>query len=196
MRAKGVVVWPLFLRVGEAPQDWFKGAMIETERLTLRLPTLDDFEPIHAMRSDPEVVRFVGGEIMSRENAWHRLVRNRGHWALMGYGLFAIVHRETGRMLGEVGLMRSERGLGAGFDPFPEAAWIFAREAHGHGYATEAGLAAHGWFENQFGPRRSVCIINPANAASLGVAAKLGYRPFGSTCYHDRTLTMLERPAP
>ena len=55
--------------------------MIETARLTLRLPTLADFEPIHAMRSDPDVVRFVGGKTLSREEAWHRLQRSSGHWS-------------------------------------------------------------------------------------------------------------------
>jgi RimJ/RimL family protein N-acetyltransferase len=169
--------------------------MIETARLTLRPPTLADLEPIHTMRSDPEVVRFVGGKTLSREEAWHRLQRSAGHWALRGYGLFAVVERETGRMLGEVGLIRAERGLGEDFDPFPEAAWILARDAHGKGYASEAAQAVHDWFARNHAPTRTVCIIDPCNAGSLQVARKLGYRSFGTTCYHDDTVTMLERPA-
>jgi RimJ/RimL family protein N-acetyltransferase len=169
--------------------------MIETARLTLRLPTLDDFEAIHAMRSDPEVVRFVGGKTLSREEAWHRLQRSAGHWSLLGYGLFAVVERESGLMLGEVGLMRGKRGLGETFDPYPEAAWILSRATHGKGYATEAAQAAHDWFARTHAATRTVCIINPENVGSLQVARKLGYRSFGTTCYHDDMLTMLERPA-
>lgn len=169
--------------------------MIETPRLTLRLPALDDIEPIHAMRSDPEVVRFVGGKTLSREEAWHRLQRNSGHWALIGYGLFAVVERASGRMLGEVGLIRGERGLGESFDPYPEAAWIFAGEAQGRGYASEAAQAVHDWFAAGHPATRTVCIIDPRNSGSLRVAEKLGYRSFGETCYHDNTVTMLERPA-
>ena len=91
--------------------------------------------------------------------------------------------------------MQAHRALGPDFDPYPEAGWVLARAAQGKGYATEAGQAAHAWFDSQFGPQRSVCIIDPENGASLGVAAKLGYSPFGNTVYHEKTLTKLERPA-
>jgi RimJ/RimL family protein N-acetyltransferase len=181
--------------VGAPGSGCFNAGMIETARLTLRPPKLEDFEPIHAMRSDPEVVRFVGGKTLSREEAWHRLMRSAGHWSLLGYGLFVVVERASGAMVGEVGLMRGERSLGETFDPFPEAAWILARDHHGKGYATEAAQAAHDWFDRTQGARRTVCIINPQNAGSLQVAHKLGYRSFGTTCYHDDDLTMLERPA-
>jgi RimJ/RimL family protein N-acetyltransferase len=167
--------------------------MIETARLTLRLPTLADLEPIHAMRSDPEVVRFVGGKTLSREEAWHRLQRSSGHWSLLGYGLFAVVERASGIMLGEVGLIRSERGLGEDFDPFPEAAWVLARAAQGRGYATEAAQAVPDWFALSRPATRTVCIIDPRNAGSLQVARKLGYRSFGTKTYHDDVVTMLER---
>lgn len=168
--------------------------MIETARLILRRPTLADLDPVHAMRSDPEVVRFVGGKTLTREEAWHRLQRNAGHWSLLGYGLFTVVTRAGGVVVGEIGLIRAERGLGPSFDPFPEAAWILSREAHGRGYATEAAQAAHDWFMRTQPATRTVCIIDPRNAGSLKVAQKLGYRSFGSTCYHGDMVTMLERP--
>lgn len=169
--------------------------MIETERLLLRRPSRADFDAVHRMRSDPDVVRFVGGKPLSREEAWQRLTRSAGNWALLGFGFFAVVEKASGDLVGEAGLMQAHRGLGEAFDPFPEAGWIFAREAQGKGYATEAMLAAHGWFAETVGAQRSVCIIAPENAASLRVAAKLGYTPFGSACYHDSTVTMLERGA-
>ncbi|MEZ2405540.1 GNAT family N-acetyltransferase [Bosea sp. RCC_152_1] len=169
--------------------------MIETERLLLRRPSREDLDPIHAMRSDPEVVRFIGGKALSREEAWQRLTRSAGNWALLGYGFFAVVEKASGRLVGEAGLMQAHRGLGERFDPFPEAGWVFTREAQGRGYATEAALASHDWFGRVVGASRTVCIIAPENLGSMRVAAKLGYTPFGSACYHDATVTMLERPA-
>ena len=169
--------------------------MIETERLLLRRPSREDLDAVHRMRSDPDVVRFVGGTPLSREEAWQRLTRSAGNWALLGYGFFAVVEKASGRLVGEAGLMQAHRGLGERFDPFPEAGWIFAREGQGKGYATEATLAAHDWFARAIGVARTVCIIAPENAASLRVAAKLGYTAFGSACYHDSTVTMLERRA-
>ncbi len=179
--------------VGEARPACFKGGMIETERLILRRPELGDLDAVHAMRSDPQVVRFIGGKPITREEAWHRLTRSAGNWALLGYGMFAVVEKAGGGLMGEVGLMQACRDLGPDFDPYPEAGWALAKAAQGKGYATEAGQAALDWFDRSFGRKRSVCIIDPGNTASLGVAAKLGYSPFGSTVYHEKTLTMLER---
>lgn len=169
--------------------------MIETERLLLRRPERADHDAIHAMRSDAGVVRFIGGKPLTREEAWHRLTRSAGNWALLGYGMFVVVEKASGLFMGEIGLMQAHRDLGPDFDPYPEAGWVLARAAQGKGYATEAGHAAHAWFDRQFGAQRSVCIIDPDNGASLGVAAKLGYSPFGSTVYHEKTLTKLERLA-
>ncbi len=73
-----------------------KAGMIETENLRLRRPEIDDLDAIHAMRSDLDVVRFLGGRALNREEAWHRLMRLVGHWALRGYGMFAVVEKGSG----------------------------------------------------------------------------------------------------
>lgn len=170
-----------------------KAAMIETENLRLRRPEIDDLDAIHAMRSDPDVVRYLGGRALSREEAWHRLTRIAGHWALRGYGMFVAVERHSSAFVGEIGLFDGCRGLSPQFDNAPEAGWILAAEAHGKGYASEAAAAAHGWFAATHGARRSVCIIAPENVASLRVAQKLGYKGFGQVEYQDHTVLMLER---
>jgi RimJ/RimL family protein N-acetyltransferase len=166
---------------------------METERLLLRPPCLGDLDAIHAMRSDPVVVRYLGGRTLNREEAWQRLLRLAGHWSLLGFGMFVVVEKAGGRLIGEVGLFHGCRGLGAAFDDAPEAGWIFASEGQGRGYATEAAVAAHRWFAASHGERRSVCIIDPANAGSFRVAARLGYKSFGEVEYLGGPVTMLER---
>lgn len=109
--------------------------MIETENLLLRRPEIDDLDAIHAMRSDLDVVRFLGARALSREEAWHRLTRLVGQWALRGYGMFAVVEKSSGTLVGEVGLFDGCRGLSPDFDNAPEAGWILASAAHGKGYA-------------------------------------------------------------
>jgi RimJ/RimL family protein N-acetyltransferase len=110
--------------------------MIETERLILRQNRLEDFEQAYAIYSDPDVVRHIGnGQPGTRQDVWFRLLRFVGHWQLLGYGLFAIIEKASGRMIGETGFADFKRGLGDDFDPFPEAAWILASDMHGKGYA-------------------------------------------------------------
>lgn len=167
--------------------------MIETENLHLRRPEIGDLDAIHAMRSNPDIVRHLGGRTLSREEAWHRLTRIAGQWVLRGYGMFAVVEKRSGAFVGEVGLFDGCRGLAPDFDNAPEAGWILAAAAHGKGYASEAAAAAHRWFAAAHGDQRSVCIIAPDNHASLRVAQKLGYKSFGQVDYQGSSVTMLER---
>ncbi|MFS0737157.1 GNAT family N-acetyltransferase [Sphingomonas sp. 1P06PA] len=166
---------------------------IETERLILRPHGLADFEQSFALTADPDVLRYIGVAPPTREEAWHRLLRYAGHWQLLGYGLFAVIEKASGALIGETGFADFHRGLGDRFDPFPEAAWMFAVSAHGRGYATEAAAAAHRWHDAGAARGRTVCIINPENQASLRTAAKLGYAPFGETVYRDGRVVMLDR---
>ena len=83
---------------------------LETERLTLRQWTLEDFDDFAAMSADPEVMRFlaVDGKPLSRFAAWQGLSSNVGHWALRGFGMFAVVERSTGTFIGRAGPWQPE----------------------------------------------------------------------------------------
>ena len=167
--------------------------MITTDRLLLRPHTIDDMDAHNAMHAEPEVYRFLGGRPSIREETWQRLLRSVGHWTTFGYGLFAVLDRDTGKFIGDTGLAHFCRELGPNFDVYPETAWIFSASVQGKGMAFEAASAAHAWFEERTGKRETVAIINPENAASLRLAAKLGYEPFGSAIYKDHDVTMLRR---
>ncbi|WDA36920.1 MULTISPECIES: GNAT family N-acetyltransferase [Sphingobium] len=167
--------------------------MIETERLRLRPYTLADFAPYCAMWSDMDLMRHIGGVAPSPEDAWNRILRYEGHWSLLGYGIFAVIEKASGRYVGETGLADFHRGLGDDFDKAGEAAWIFSSEVHGRGYAFEAACAAHDWYARRKGAGRTVCLIDPANDPSLRLAARLGYAPFREAVYKGRTAVMLEK---
>ena len=169
--------------------------MIETERLILRPHIEADYEPLCEIWADPEVVRFISGVASTREQTWGRLMRAVGMRVLKGYGTFAVIDKRDGRLLGDVGHADYHRGLGERFDPYPEAGWVLGSHAHGKGYATEAVAAAHRWFDDNRPETRSVCIISPDNVASLRVAEKVGYRPFGRMDYNGEVI-MLERMRP
>lgn len=170
--------------------------MIETERLLLRPHVLADFDALNALNSDPEAMRYIGtGQPTTPEDSWIRLLRNAGHWSLMGYGMFAVILRETGAYIGNTGLADFHRGLGDDFDAYPEAGWAFMPAFHGKGYAFEATDAAHSWLKEARAPERTVCIIDYENAPSLRLAGKLGYRRYGEAQYKGKTAVKLERHA-
>lgn len=74
--------------------------MIDTDRLTLNKPTLADFDDSYAMSSDAAVAAFIGGKPASREDAWSKLLRNIGHWASFGYGIFTVREKAGGTFVG------------------------------------------------------------------------------------------------
>lgn len=167
--------------------------VIDTPRLVLRPHRLDDFEDCCFLTSDPEAVRMIFQQPLSREDSWHRMMRLVGHWTMLGYGLLLVEEKATGRVVGEVGLGDFHRGLGEDFDPFPEMAWMLSHDVHGRGYATEAAGAFLRWMEAAFAPERTVCIIDPHNAPSLRVAEKLGFHSFGRAEYKGKTVLKLRR---
>ena len=59
---------------------------IETKRLVLRGHTIHDFDALYTMWSEPAVYHHIIGRPSTREEAWNRLLRYSGHWALLGYG--------------------------------------------------------------------------------------------------------------
>lgn len=169
---------------------------IETGRLLLRPHAIEDFDALRAMIRDPEVMRHITSIVPSDEDIWNRLLRYIGHWTAFGFGIFAVIERETGRCIGGAGFADFHRGLGNAFAASPEGAWVFAREAHGRGLASEATQAMHDWFDAQPFGGRSVCIINPDNTPSRRLAARLGYVETGPTQYHGETTLTFERLRP
>lgn len=167
--------------------------VIETERLVLRGHRAADLDDVAALWRDPDVTRYTIGRPASREEAWARLLRYVGHWALAGHGLWQVRERDSGRFVGEVGFADFQRDLAFSFDGAPEAAWVFAPHAHGRGYATEAMTAALAWIARSH--PRTVCIINPENAPSLRVAARVGYREIARTSYRDSAVIVFEHTA-
>ena len=168
--------------------------MIETDRLILSTPTISDFEAFHALFSEPPVYRFFGNAPLTRNESWTKFLRGIGHWSVFGFGMFSIREKATHRYLGETGLVHFQRELGADFDPYAEAVWVLASEAHGKGYATEAAEAALRWIFNLKGEQHTVCLIDPANTGSIRVAEKLGYKALGQRTYRDKPVTVFQRP--
>ncbi|MEH3158932.1 MAG: GNAT family N-acetyltransferase [Sphingomonas taxi] len=101
------------------------------------------------------------------------------------------MRERDGRVVGELGLMEAQRAIAPPL-AVPEMGWTLAPEAHGRGYAQEALVAVLDWAGGA-GIARTTCIIDPDNAPSLKLAAKLGYAVVREAAYKDRPILVLER---
>ena len=70
--------------------------VIETERLRLRPHQPDDLADCVAMWSDPAVVRYTIGSPSPLQKTWLRVLAYRGHWAMLGYGYWAVEEKVSG----------------------------------------------------------------------------------------------------
>ncbi|HET6763489.1 MAG TPA: GNAT family N-acetyltransferase [Longimicrobiaceae bacterium] len=142
---------------------------IATERLLLRRFRDRDLDAYAAMMADPEVTRFLGdGNPLSRSDAWRQMALITGHWALRGFGLWAVEERATGALLGRIGCFEPE-----GWPGF-EIGYTLARPYWGRGYAREGARAALHHAQQVLGKTGIISLIRPANAGSIRVAQSLG----------------------
>lgn len=167
--------------------------VLETERLRLRGHEFRDFEGSAAMWGDERTTRFIGGKASTREESWRRFSTFPGHWHLMGFGYWLIEEKATGAYVGDGGFGAFQRGIPPPFDA-PEQGWAISASMYGNGYATEAARAMLAWAEPHFGRTDFVCMIDPDNASSHRVAAKLGYREYERVDYKGAPIVLLRRP--
>jgi [ribosomal protein S5]-alanine N-acetyltransferase len=149
--------------------------LLETTRLVLREFTMDDLDAIAEIRSDPEVMRFVGpGEARPRPRDDSRALIQwiLGRYEAQGYGLWALMAQgeNGGRAMGFCGLLdQNVEGR-----PELEIAYTLGRSFWGKGFATEAAIAVRDHAVGILGRTRLISLIYPENVASIRVAAKVG----------------------
>jgi RimJ/RimL family protein N-acetyltransferase len=143
--------------------------LIETERLVIRPWQPDDRPAFTAVMANPEVTQYVhGGKPYTEAEVDEWFARQARQIAEHGMCMGALVEKATDRVVGLAGT----QPLGTTADL--EIGWILARDAWGHGYATEAGAAAMRHVLETLNRSRVVAIIDPGNAPSKRVAARLG----------------------
>lgn len=170
---------------------------LTTERLRLRAHRIEDFAAVAKMWADPRVTQYIGGRPSTGELSWARLLRYAGHWALLGFGYWAIEDRATGAFAGELGFADYHREIDPTLDGVPELGWVLSPDFFGRGYATEAARAATHWGDTHFGTARTACLIHPGNVASIRVAEKLGFRETARPSYNGEQTILFDRtPTP
>jgi RimJ/RimL family protein N-acetyltransferase len=170
--------------------------VLTTGRLSLGPHEASDYDDLLSTWREPAVVKYFGGVPSTPEECWARLLRYAGLWRVLGFGYWRLRERATGRFVGEVGLAEFRRDITPSLAGWPEAGWVLAPWAHGQGFAREAADAIFAWADSVLATDRTVCLIDPENAPSLALAAKLGFRPYAQARYKGRDSVLLERLKP
>jgi ribosomal-protein-alanine N-acetyltransferase len=151
---------------------WEADCMIETPRLVLRPMLAEDTDSLLQIFADSRVMAAFGVEPFARPQMERWVRRNLDHQAEHGYGLFSVMLKENGLLVGDCGLevmeIAGEVAAELGYD-FRSAYW-------GQGLATEAATAVRDYAFGTLDLPRLVSLIRQGNDASRRVAEKVGLR--------------------
>lgn len=152
---------------------------IETERLILREMNMADFPALCAILQDKDVM-YAYEHAFSDEEATEWLVRQRTRYETDGFGLWAVILKSNGQMIGQCGITMQD--IGNRF--VPEIGYLLAKEFWHCGYATEAATACRKYAFEELGFLEVFSIIRENNTASRGVAERNGMTPCGTLIKH------------
>lgn len=140
---------------------------LETKRLLLRIPTLDDLDRWAEMMAVPDAARFIGG-VAPKPVVWRMIMQMNGAWAVTGISMFSVIEKTSGRWIGRVGPWQPYGWPGT------EVGWGLHPDAWGKGYAVEAAAAAMHYAFDVLGWSNVIHCVNPENTRSAAVAGRLG----------------------
>ena len=116
-----------------------KDLTLHTKRLLLRRWNDDDRYALARICADPEVMRYRLAPL-TRQESDNLIDEIEASFDENGFGLWALERLDDDRLLGYTGFGTSD--FGAPFCPAIDIGWTLARDAWGHGYATEGAVAA------------------------------------------------------
>jgi RimJ/RimL family protein N-acetyltransferase len=146
-----------------------QGVVLETSRLLLREFVPDDADALAAVLGDPVAMQYYPAPFNRKEvEAW--IERNRDRYKREGYGLWAMLLKDSGELIGDCGCFLRDID---GRDDI-EIGYHVRRDLWGKGYATEAAQACMQYAFTAFGFDRVISLIRPENMQSIRVAEKNG----------------------
>lgn len=142
---------------------------LETERLRLRLFTLDDLPVMYELNTDPDVIKYADSPVKDMEEARQRLEQGPlADYQKYGYGRFAVELKETGEVIGFCGIKYLPE------IDLPEVGYRYLKKYWGRGIGTEAASVCVEFARDDLKVEKLVALIIPENIASIRVAEKLG----------------------
>lgn len=145
--------------------------ILETERLVIRHQVIEDLDDLWALYQNPNITRYIPDAPRSRTEAqeeleWHM----HGHPKHPELGLWATIHKETGKFIGRCGLLPWT--IEGQYDV--EVAYTIAEEYWGQDLGSEAAEAILNYGFEKLNLSRLICLIDAENVGSQKVAEKIG----------------------
>lgn len=144
--------------------------VLETTRLMLRTMRAADAEALLGVFADPRVMASFGVPPFDRAQMADWVARNLDHQQAHGFGLFSVIRKTDGMLIGDCGLELMEMDGGV----VAELGYDFRSDCWNQGFATEAACAVRDHAFQVLGLPQLISLIRAGNLASQRVAEKVG----------------------
>jgi [ribosomal protein S5]-alanine N-acetyltransferase len=142
--------------------------IFETERLQCRKLTSGDFQAMLEVYGDADAMRWVGdGSPLTEDEAKRWLEVTENNYYRRGYGMFALVEKSIGNVIGFCGIVHP------GGQQEAEVKYAFLRSRWGQGFATEAVKELIRYGRRKHGLAYIIATVAPENLASQNVLSKV-----------------------
>ena len=145
---------------------------LETSRLHLRSMQASDLDGLLKVFGDPKVMASFDTAPFNRAQMQRWIERNLEHQREHGYGLYSVILKPGGVLIGDCGLEHMELDG----EPVAELGYDFRSDYWNRGYATEAATAVRDYAREVLRLQRLISLIRVGNEASKRVAEKIGMR--------------------
>jgi [ribosomal protein S5]-alanine N-acetyltransferase len=163
--------------------------IFETSRLVFRTWRGSDAEAYVELYREPEMFRWLGdgkGTPPTDLDRVRRRLREAEDHGASPLGLWATVEKESGRIIGNCGLLETAESGGT------EVVYHIGKPDWGRGFATEASRGCVEYGLGPLGLPRLVALVYPQNLASVRVLEKIGMRRVGERAAHGASLLLYE----
>ena len=159
--------------------------ILETDRLILREMTENDFDSLCTILQDPEVM-YAYEHAFSDEEVHDWLERQLNRYKQYGFGLWAVILKETDEFIGQCGITMQNTPEGE----LHEIGYLFAKRFWHNGYAIEAAKACKEYAFSVLNVPEIYSIIRVTNSASRAVAERNGMTVCGEFVKHYYNMDM------
>lgn len=155
--------------------------ILTTPRLLLQ--PIDDHHltGLRELNSDPQVMRYITGRPETPDETLTMIARVKARWLEWGYSWWALIDRETGRLVGAGCIQHMQRDAA---NPL-EIGWRLRPDVWGKGYASEAARAMAGFAFEVLAVPQLLAVCHQENSDSARVMQRLGMRYRGVERWYD-----------
>lgn len=162
--------------------------VLNTERLRMEPFQDHHFEGLHAIDSDPEVMRYISGKPDTREDTAAVIARVKARWAEWGYSWWAFVEKDSRQIIGSGCIQHLARDKANQL----EIGWRLRPDRWHRGFASEAAQAMVAFAFDILATPRLCAVCHPDNKGSARVMQRLGMSYRGSERWYEMDTSVYE----